>query len=132
MFRTVLPRTAVVSLDAVAALAVISAASAVGAAATPAAVHKSAVHKSAARSFIVHPNDRRLKYVGHWAVSSSAATTVNTASRLSFTFTGTRVTATFDEAKVLLKPQIYVTVDGHSKVVTLDKPVQIPIVMVMR
>jgi len=111
-------RAAVASFVALAAFVAAPAVSAVGA--TPTAV---TAKKIAARSLLVHPNDRRLGYLGHWAVSAAAATTVNSGSRLSFSFTGTKATATFDETKVLLKPQIYVTVDGRSKLVTLDKPV---------
>jgi lysophospholipase L1-like esterase len=111
-------RAAVASFVTLAAFVAVPAVSAVGA--TPSS---STVKKVAARSLVVHPNDRRIRYVGHWAVSSGAAVTVNSGSRLTFSFTGTRATATFDEAKVLLKPQIYVTVDGRSKLVTLDKPV---------
>jgi len=72
---------------------------------------------------LVRPDDKRLDYVGHWALSQAAATTVNTGSRLLFTFVGTRLIAHVDVTDVLLKPQVYVTIDGRSHLVTLTQPV---------
>ncbi|GAV44405.1 GDSL-type esterase/lipase family protein [Streptomyces acidiscabies] len=63
----------------------------------------------------VRPDDRRLAYEGHWSRSAEAAVTVNSGSRLRFSFTGNTVHALFDVASVTVPAQVYVSVDGGPK-----------------
>ncbi|MFM9610213.1 GDSL-type esterase/lipase family protein [Streptomyces niveiscabiei] len=63
----------------------------------------------------VRPDDRRLAYEGHWSRSTEAAVTVNSGSRLRFSFTGNTVHALFDVTSVTVPAQVYVSVDGGPK-----------------
>ena len=72
---------------------------------------------------LVRPNDARLGWLGHWAISPTAATTVNGGSRLRFTFEGVSSTAHFDLTRIAVPAQLYVTVDGGpARLVLLDRP----------
>jgi lysophospholipase L1-like esterase len=126
MFRQFLPRIAVTSVVASATL--IAGAAAASAVATPQAAR---ARVTSHRSVVVRPNDAKLAYLGHWAVSANGATTVNPGSRLSFTFTGTQAIATFTLAPNPLRPELYVTVDGHSRVVPVNAAV-IPLATKLR
>ncbi|MFH0178842.1 GDSL-type esterase/lipase family protein [Streptomyces cacaoi] len=88
----------------------VSAAAAVGllAGVTPPAV-------ASAGPDLVHPDDRRIAYEGHWSRTAEAAATVNSGSRLRFRFAGNVVHALFDVSSVIVPAQIYVSVDGGPK-----------------
>src|SRR5664280_2486970 len=118
MYRHFMPRLAVTSMVAVGALVA-------GSAAASALVSPSVARSGAAtpRSVVVRPNDTKLEYLGHWAVSAAGATTVNPGSRLSFNFIGTQAIAHFTLASDPVRPEIYVTVDGHSRVVAVNTSV---------
>ena len=65
-----------------------------------------------AQSAPVAPNDANLRYEGRWDVKPTAATTVNSGSRLFVRFTGTRLAATFDTSTITNPAHLYVSIDG--------------------
>src|SRR4051812_6919392 len=65
-----------------------------------------------AQPISVAPDDVNLRYEGRWEVKPTAATTVNSGSRLFVRFTGTRLAATFDTSSITNPAHLYVSIDG--------------------
>ena len=63
---------------------------------------------------IFRPDDPRLTYEGHWAVTEQHAITVNSGSQLTFRFTGSSLSAAFDTASITVPSQLYVTIDSSA------------------
>ena len=73
---------------------------------------------------VVPPADPRIVLEGQWGHQPGLATTVNSGSRISFTFTGGRVQVLFDTAGLTVLPQLWVTLDhGEPELHVVEQPV---------
>jgi lysophospholipase L1-like esterase len=64
-----------------------------------------------------------IRYEGHWGVSGSRATTVNSGSRIALRFTGSRLVGLFDVSSITNPPQVYVRIDGGAPALYwVDRP----------
>src|SRR4051794_41962214 len=60
----------------------------------------------------VSATDPDIRYEGHWDLTHSRATTVNSGSRIALGFTGGRLGGVFGGASITNPPQIFLGVDG--------------------
>ncbi|MFK4089302.1 SGNH/GDSL hydrolase family protein [Kribbella sp. NPDC020789] len=73
---------------------------------------------------VVAPSDPRIVLEGQWGHQPGVAITVNSGSRLSFSFAGERVQLLFDTAGLTVAPQLWVTVDdGEPALHLVEEPV---------
>jgi len=73
---------------------------------------------------VVAPGDPRLVLEGQWGHQPGLAITVNSGSRISFTFNGTSIQALFDVAGLATPPHLWVSVDeGEPELYVLEQPV---------
>jgi GDSL-like lipase/acylhydrolase family protein len=64
-----------------------------------------------------------IRYQGHWDLSGSRATTVNSGSRITLRFTGRRLVGRFDVSSITNPPQIYVSIDRRAPALLwVDRP----------
>ncbi|GAA3595235.1 hypothetical protein GCM10022235_78150 [Kribbella ginsengisoli] len=73
---------------------------------------------------VVAPGDPRIVLEGQWGQQPGLAITVNSGSRISFTFNGTAVQALFDVGGLTTAPHLWVTIDdGSSTLYVVEQPV---------
>ncbi|WP_328326070.1 GDSL-type esterase/lipase family protein [Kribbella sp. NBC_00382] len=73
---------------------------------------------------VVAPGDPRIVLEGQWGHQPGLAITVNSGSRISFTFNGTAVQALFDIGGLTTAPHLWVTIDeGEPTLYAVEHPV---------
>ena len=73
---------------------------------------------------VVAPGDPRIVLEGQWGHQPGLAITVNSGSRISFTFSGTAVQALFDIDGLTSPPHLWVSVDdGEPTLHVVEQPV---------
>jgi lysophospholipase L1-like esterase len=73
---------------------------------------------------VVAPGDPRIVLEGQWGHQPGLAITVNSGSRISFTFNGTAVQALFDVAELEVPPHLWVSVDeAEAELYVVEQPV---------
>ncbi|GAA1576457.1 hypothetical protein GCM10009789_32320 [Kribbella sancticallisti] len=73
---------------------------------------------------VVAAADPRIVLEGQWGQQPGIATTVNSGSRISFTFNGERVQALFDVDGLTVPPHLWISLDdGEPRLYVVDQPV---------
>jgi lysophospholipase L1-like esterase len=73
---------------------------------------------------VVAPADPRIVLEGQWGLQPGLATTVNSGSRITFTFNGGRVQVLFDTDGLTVPPHLWITVDdGEPRLHVVEQPV---------
>lgn len=73
---------------------------------------------------VVAPGDPRVVLEGQWGHQPGLAITVNSGSRISFTFNGTSVQVLFDVAGLVTAPHLWVSIDeGEPELYVVEQPV---------
>ncbi|MFG1913093.1 GDSL-type esterase/lipase family protein [Kribbella sp. NPDC048928] len=73
---------------------------------------------------VVAPSDPRIVLEGQWGHQPGVAVTVNSGSRISFSYAGERVQLLFDTDGLTVAPHVWITVDGgEPDLHVLDEPV---------